>query len=147
MLEKIKPHWRQIACAVVVLLALYWYHDYQEQRLVKAMRLTNEQAATVQTLEKELKINRQNAEQLAAAVKRAQTNQLQPVTYVTVQAPAIEQAAAEVTERINSKDTTLPLAALEDSDRTIVAEQPENEEYRVGVYKINFISGARSRQV
>ena len=40
-------------------------------------------------------------------------------------------------EKIEQKDPTLPPEALEKTDKTIIAEQPENKDYQVGVYKIN----------
>ena len=49
----------------------------------------------------------------------------------------MERAATQVQERINRNDKTLPPAALEKTDRTVVAPQPDNKDYQVGVYKIN----------
>ncbi|WP_094607849.1 hypothetical protein [Sporomusa silvacetica] len=53
---------------------------------------------------------------LAAAVKQAHVVQIQPVVHF--QAPTVEVAAQDIAKRISAKNTTLPPAALADSDRT-----------------------------
>ena len=136
----IKKYLPYVLILLCVLLVLNYFHNRQEhteQKLQQAIELTEKQATNINVLQNELKINKQNAELLADAIRKAQTNQLQPITHITVQAPNIEQATNDVKERINKKDSTLPPAALEDTDRTVVAEQPANNDYQVGVYKIN----------
>ena len=136
----IKKYLPYAAILLCVLLVLNYFHNRQEraeQKLQQAIELTEKQATNINVLQNELKINKQNAELLADAIQKAQTNQVQPTTYITVQAPNIEQAVTDTKERINKKDITLPRAALENTDRTIVAEQPANHDYQVGVYKIN----------
>jgi hypothetical protein len=81
------------------------------------------------------------SEQNAKAVKdyydKALAGKVAPVNTFVVAAPTIDQAAGQVTDRINQKDPTLPPAALAPSDRTAVVSQPTNQQYQVGVYKIN----------
>lgn len=122
--------------AVVVALA-YRYHAHTQEALRQAQIMTEEQARDADTLRERLRISEGQAEQLARVVERAQEGKVQPVTHVTVTAPTVERAAAQVQERINHNDKTLPPAALEKTDRTVVSPQPENKDYQVGVYKIN----------
>lgn len=56
------------------------------------------------------------------------------ITY-TVQAPSLQTAAEDVAERIQEKDTTLPAAALEKTDRTAVVAN--TQAYKVDVMKID----------
>ena len=135
---------KQIIIAVLCILVLavvgvltYRYHAHTQEALRQAQVMTEEQARDADTLRERLRISEGQAQQLARAVERAQTDNMQPVTHVTVTAPTVERAAAQVQERINHNDKTLPPAALEKTDRTVVAPQPENKDYQVGVYKIN----------
>ena len=99
--------------------------------------MTEEQARDAEALRERLRISEGQAEQLARVIERAQQGKTQPVTHVTVTAPAVERVAADIRERINRNDKTLPAEALAKSDRTVVAPQLENKDYQVGVYKIN----------
>nr|DAR67643.1 MAG TPA: immunity protein [Caudoviricetes sp.]DAT08292.1 MAG TPA: immunity protein [Caudoviricetes sp.] len=122
--------------ATVGILA-YLYHAHTQETLRQSQEMTEEQARDADTLRERLRISEGQAQQLARAVERAQEGKVQPVTHVTVTAPTVERAAAQVQERINHNDKTLLPAALEKTDRTVVAPQPENKDYQVGVYKIN----------
>ena len=130
-----------VALVIIVLVVIgilaYRYHAHTQEALRQAQVMTEEQARDAETLRERLRISEGQAEQLARAVERAQQGKTQPITHVTVTAPTVERAAAQVQERINKHDTTLPAEALVKSDRTVVAPQPENNEYKVGVYKIN----------
>lgn len=52
-----------------------------------------------------------------------------------MQAPSLPQAATQVQERIIKNDATLPPAALEKTDRTVVT--PNTKDFKVDVYKYN----------
>ena len=128
------------ACILVLVIAgvlAYRYHTHMQEALRDAQVMTEEQARDAETLRERLRISEGQAQQLARAVERAQEGKVQPVTHVTVTSPTVERAAAQVQERINKRATTLPPAALEKTDRTVVTPQPENKDYQVGVYKIN----------
>ena len=125
-----------IVFAIVGILA-YRYHAHTREELRQAQVMTAEQAQDAETLREQLRISEGQAQQLARVVERAQEGKVQPVTHVTVTAPTVERAVAQVQERINHNDKTLPPAALEKTDRTVVAPQPDNKDYQVGVYKIN----------
>jgi hypothetical protein len=115
-------------------------HAETEAKLQQATALTQQQAENVNYLQNALGESKQNAEMLAIAVKQAQTGQIQPVVHFTVQAPTLPVAAEQVVDRINSNDKTLPPAALEKTDRTVVVSN-ENKtpqaNYDVGVFKVN----------
>lgn len=143
-MDFIKNNWKKLLVGILLisLIGAAVYSFYQKQQatesaLHEAKILTEQQVKDMNVLQNELQISKQSAELLSKAINKAQTNQVQPVTHITVQAPKIEEASADIVERINKKDDTLPPVALEKTDRTIVVPQPENKEYQVGVYKIN----------
>ena len=126
-----------IVVLAIIGILVYRYHAHTQETLRQAQAMTEEQVRDAETLRERLRISEGQAEQLARVVERAQEGKVQPVTHVTVTAPTVERAAADIRERINHNDKTLPPAALEKTDRTVVAPQPDNKEYKVGVYKIN----------
>lgn len=125
-----------VVLALIGILA-YRYHAHTQDALRQAQEMTAEQARDADALRERLRISEGQAQQLARAVERAQEGKVQPVTHVTVTAPTVERAVADIRERINRHDATLPAEALEKTDRTVVAPQPDNKDYQVGVYKIN----------
>lgn len=127
---------------ILIVIGVYLYNNIQEQKeleekLHNATQLTTEQAQDVEYLQNQLDMKKDDAKETVTIIKEAQSNQIPPSTTITIQAPTPQQAVEQTTERIQEKDPTLPPEAIEDTDKTIVTEQPENEEYQVGVYKIN----------
>lgn len=128
--------------AVLIALIVYIYFLFQERealqdRLDKAEQVTAEQAQDIDYMQEKLDTNKEQAKETVTIIKEAQQNQIPPTTHITVQAPSLPDAVQQTTERIQEQDPTLPPEALEETDKTIVAPQPENEEYQVGVYKID----------
>ena len=101
------------------------------------VNMTPKQAQDENYIQNKLDTTKDEAKVIVVEVGKAQTNQIPPSTTVTINSTSPQEATKEITERIEKKDPTLPKEAIEDTDKTIVAEQPENEEYKVGVYKIN----------
>ena len=101
------------------------------------VNMTPKQAQDENYVQNKLDTTKDEAKVIVVEVGKAQTNQIPPSTTVTINSTSPQEATKEITERIEKKDPTLPKEAIEDTDKTIVAEQPENEEYKVGVYKIN----------
>lgn len=135
-----------IAVFVLVLIAvsvfLWNKNNAKEEQLQKAVTMTAAQATNAEYLQNELKISKQNADMMAAAVKAAQAGNLAPAITFVQSAPTVEKAAETVTERINAGDKTLPSMALEKTDRTTVVPQEVTKkdgtkEWQVWLYKIN----------
>ena len=117
----------------------YNYYKHSEERLQKAVTLTQEQALEVATLKQKLSISQQNAEALQEQIKKVIAGKIQPVATFTQSANTVEEAAVDVQKRINNNDETLPAEALEKTDRTAVVPQKldTKTDWEVGVYKIN----------
>lgn len=143
MFEWIKIHIKDILIIIILLcVSVYLYYSINNQKrmeeeLKQAQELTSEQAQSIEYLKNELNMRKSDAKETVTIIKEAQNNQIPPTTSVTIQAPSPQDAVEKVTEDINNKEEYLPKEALEDTDKTIVSEQPENEDYQVGVYKIN----------
>ena len=122
-----------------LIYAGYNYYKHSEERLAKAITLTQEQALDIATLKQKLSISQQNAELLQGQIQRVVQGKVKPVATFTQQADTVEEAAVDVQKRINNNDETLPAAFLEKTDRTIVVPQKLDNKnyYEVGAYKIN----------
>ncbi|WP_373325609.1 hypothetical protein [Sporomusa paucivorans] len=129
-----------VSLVVVAGWLLYQSHAAREAQLQQATMLTEQQAQNINELQNELKLSKQNAEMLAAAVAEAKTGQRQPETRYIVQAPTVQKAADKVAEQIDEQDKSLPPLALEKTDRTLVVpnqqKTPESN-WDVGVFKVN----------
>ena len=148
MLDKIKEfineHFESLLtiliCLFIVLMTMYISTNnlsVAPKDNDDVVNMTPKQAQDENYVQNKLDTTKEEAKVIVVEVGKAQTNQIPPSTTVTINSTSPQEATKEITERIEKKDPTLPKEAIEDTDKTIVAEQPENEEYKVGVYKIN----------
>lgn len=107
--------------------------------------LTQEQTQDTAALRAQLDISRANARALQQRLTEAQAGQRAPTVTYHVSAPTVEQAAQVVERQIREDDPTLPRAAREKTDRTVVTpitkdkvgKQLPTEQQKVDIYKIN----------
>ena len=107
--------------------------------------MTQGETQNVKALRNQLNISRANANALQQRLTEAQAGQRAPTVTYHVTAPTVERAAQVVERQIREDDPTLPRAAREKSDRTVVTpitqdkdgKQLPTEKQKVDVYKIN----------
>ena len=136
-----------ILCLLIVGLAYtVGRHSASEQTTVeKPAVMTQEQTQDVKTLRAQLDISKSNAETLQRRLADVQAGQRAPTVTYHVTAPTVERAAQVVERQIREDNPTLPRAAREKSDRTVVTPITKDadgkdlppEEQKVDVYKIN----------
>ena len=136
-----------ILIVVVLVVGVAGYFAWQNHtnmadKLAQATVLTAKQATDINTLENKLQINKQNAELTVAAIAKAQNGQLQPVTNFIIQATSPDQAAQQVSDKINNNDSSLPPVALEKTDRTIVSSITTTTAQKASIDKQNTKDGA-----
>ena len=120
----------------------YAGHEAAEE---KPTVMTQEEAQDARKLRDRLDISTENANALEKRITEIQAGQRAPSTTYYVTAPTVERAATVVERQIRTDDPTLPRAAREKSDRTIVTPITKDkdgntlppEEQKVDVYKIN----------
>lgn len=100
----------------------------------QAKIVTQQQLQDINALQNVLSIREKEAVELRKALAEAQTKAPSQTFYVT--APTVEKAAVVVQEQIKHEYPSLPPAALEKTDRTVVT--PNVEKQKVDVYKIDF---------
>ena len=154
MLERMKRLVTEHKTALLVILCLLLVgiayalgrHSVSEQTATeKPAVITQEQVQDTAALRAQLDISKSNAETLQKRLAEVQSGRRAPTVTYHVTAPTVERAAQVVERQIREDDPTLPMAAREKSDRTVVTpitqdkdgKQLPTEEQKVDVYKIN----------
>lgn len=154
MLQKTKVFVRKHKIALLVILFLLIVgiayavdrNSASEQTTTeKPEVMTQEQTQDTAALRAQLDISKSNAEALQKRLADVQAGQRVPTTTYCVTAPTVERAAQVVERQIREDDPTLPQAAREKSDRTVVTpitqdkdgKQLPTEKQKVDIYKIN----------
>ena len=107
--------------------------------------MTQEETQDVRKLKDRLDISTANANALEKRITAIQPGQRAPSTTYYVTAPTVERAATVVERQIREDSPTLPMAAREKTDRTVVTpitkdkdgKDPPPDQQKVDVYKIN----------
>ena len=153
MLERVKDTitTHKTACAAILAVLLvgiayavgrYAGHEAVEE---KPVVMTQEETQDVRKLKDRLDISTANADALEKRITAIQAGQRAPSTTYYVTAPTVERAATVVERQIRTDDATLPMAAREKTDRTVVTPITKDkdgqdlppDQQKVDVYKIN----------
>ena len=154
MIERAKRAVTEHKTALLVILCLLLIgiayaigrHSVPEQTAAENPAvMTQEQTQDKAALRAQLDISKSNAETLQHRLAEAQAGQRAPTVTYHVTAPTVERAAQVVERQIKTDDPTLPRAAREKTDRTVVTPITQDkdgntlppEEQKVDVYKIN----------
>ena len=131
---------------ILLLLILGIAFSREEQTaLEKPAVMTQEQTQDVKALRTQLEISKSNAETLQRRLADVQAGHRTPAVTYHVAAPTVERAAQVVERQIREDSPTLPRAAREKTDRTVVTPIMQDKdgkdlppaEQKVDIYKIN----------
>ena len=153
MLERVKDTITKHKTALLVILCLLIVgiayaigrHSADQTAAEKPAVMTQEQTQDMAALRAQLDISRANAQALQKRLAETQAGQRAPIVTYHVTAPTVERAAQVVERQIREDSPTLPRAAREKSDRTVVTPITKDkdgkdlpaEEQKVDVYKID----------
>ena len=136
-----------ILCLLIICVAYaVGRHSASEQSTAeKPAVMTQEETQSTSALRAQLDISKSNAEALQRRLAGVQAGQRAPTVTYHVTAPTVERAAQVVERQIREDAPTLPRAAREQTDRTVVTpitmdkdgKDLPPEEQKVDVYKIN----------
>ena len=136
-----------LTAAVVIFVIAYAVGRYagHEAAEVKPVVMTQEETQDVRELKDRLDISTANANALEKRITEIQAGQRAPTTTYYVTAPTVERAAQVVERQIREDSPTLPMAAREKTDRTVVTpiikdkdgQDLPPDQQKVDVYKIN----------
>ena len=154
MLERIQHTLTEHKVLILVLLCILLIgvaygvgrHSAEEQTAAERPAvMAQEETRDAERLRDQLDISRRNADALQRRLTDVQAGQRAPAATYYVQAPTVERAATIVERQIKEDVPTLPRAAREKADRTIVTPITQDkdgkalppEEQKVDVYKVN----------
>ena len=152
MLERtwtaVTAHKTALLAILLILLLLILCISFSREKQTateKPAVLKQEQTQDTAALRQQLDISKSNAEALQKRLAEAQAGQRAPTVTYHVAAPTVERAAQVVERQIREDDPTLPRAAREKTDRTVVTpitkdkdgKQLPTEQQKVDIYKIN----------
>ena len=153
MLERMKQTvtTHKTTCAVILAVLLVCiayavgrYAGYEAEHGKPAV-MTQEETQDARKLKDRLDISTANANALEKRITAIQAGQRAPTTTYYVTAPTVERAATVVERQIREDSPTLPMAAREKTDRTVVTPIVKDkdgkdlpaDQQKVDVYKIN----------
>ena len=154
MLERARQVVTEHKTALLVILCLLligiayaagWHSAPEQTAAEKPTVMPQEETQDVKVLRNQLDISRANADALQKRLVEVQAGQRTPTVTYHVTAPTVEQAAQVVERQIKEDAPTLPRAAREKTDRTVVTPITKDKdgkdlplaEQKVDVYKIN----------
>ena len=154
MLERARQVVTEHKTALLVILCLLligiayaagWHSAPEQTAAEKPTVMPQEETQDVKVLRNQLDISRANADALQKRLVEVQAGQRTPTVTYHVTAPTVEQAAQVVERQIKEDAPTLPRAAREKTDRTVVTPIIKDkdgkdlppEEQKVDVYKID----------
>ena len=152
MIERVKravtEHKTALLVILLILLLLILGIAFSKEEQTAAEKpavMTQEQTQDAERLRAQLDISRANANVLQKRLAEVQSAQRAPTTTYYVSAPTVERAAQVVEKEIREDAPTLPRAAREKSDRTVVTPITQDKdgkdlppaEQKVDIYKIN----------
>lgn len=120
-----------LASLTVAGLSAYLANQYIARHEPKV--LTEQQVKQTETVAKGIHVTQPAAQTIVREIEKS-SGSTPSVTYY-VQAPTVQKSAEDTAKQLKSKDKSLPVKALEKSDRTIVT--PDEQLNKVDVYKIN----------
>lgn len=125
-----------LAFILIVLMYLYLQNKKAVSEPVNAVKIESTNIKDNDTLQKDLDVNKQEANDIIDKIDEIEQGKIKPVATTTIKSENLESATNEVVDKINNQDTSLPKEALEKTDKTIVTDNP-NQDYNIGVYKID----------
>lgn len=125
-----------LAFILIVLMYLYLQNKKAVSEPVNAVKIESVNIKDNDTLQKDLDVNKQDANDIIYKIDEIEQGKIEPVATTTIKSENLESATNEVVDKINNQDASLPKEALEKTDKTIVTDNP-NQDYDIGVYKID----------
>jgi hypothetical protein len=135
----INTHKKQISCvtiiAILLCVGIYFYLQHVKTAQEAAQVIKYADTTDQDKIKKNLAVDSTTAGQIVKEIQYIHDGTTPPTVTYYVQSPTVEKAAEQTADAINKKDTTLPAAATEKTDRTVVTANTDQQ--KVDVYKIN----------
>lgn len=135
----INTHKKQIACVMIIAIlacvGIYFYLQHIKTAQEAAQVIKYADTTDQDKIKKDLAVDGTTAAQIVKEIQYIHDGSTPPTVTYYVQSPTVEKAAEQTADAINKNDTSLPAAATEKTDRTVVTADAKDN--KVDVYKIN----------
>lgn len=135
----INTHKKQIAYVTIIAIlacaGIYFYLQRVKTAQEAAQVIKYKDTTDQDKIKKDLAVDSTTAGRIVKEIQYIHDGTTPPTVTYYVQSPTVEKAAEQTADAINKNDTTLPAAATEKTDRTVVTANTDQQ--RVDVYKIN----------
>ncbi len=121
------------ACALFIIGGLIYGCGREKKEKPKVMEY--QQTTDPDTIQKKLDVSQGTAREITREIYHVQQSDAPPAITYYVQAPDVEAGARQVAQDIQEGKPSVPAAASEKTDRTVVTADTNRQ--KVDVYKIN----------
>lgn len=121
------------ACALCIIGGLIYGCGREKKEEPKVMEY--QQTTDPDTIQKKLDVSQGTAREITREIYHVQQSDAPPAITYYVQAPDVQEGAEKVAKDIQEGKPTVPAAATEKTDRTVVTADTTRQ--KVDVYKIN----------
>ena len=123
------------AITIICLLGGLLYADRRERKAVKATVMPYQDTTNPTKAAEQLKLSDDSAKAVTHEIYKIQQTQPTPSVTYYVQAPDLTSGAEKVAQDIKTDQPSVPAAAREKTDRTVVTADKDRQ--KVDVYKVN----------
>lgn len=124
-----------LACGALLCLGIYVLIQNMHERPQIPRIMRYDDTTDADKVQKVLQVTPKESKEIVREIQYIHDGNKAPNATYYVQAPNIEKAAEQTSTAIERKDPSLPKAATDKSDRTIVTANTDKQ--KVDVYKIN----------
>lgn len=135
----LKEHWKFIVSIIVciaflaVATSIYIHNERKDDK--KPITIEYKDLGDSKKVQGKIGVDAGTAQEIVKEIQYIHDGKQDPTATYYVQAPTLEKAADNTSAAINKNDASLPAAATEKTDRTIVTANIDKQ--KVDVYKIN----------
>lgn len=123
-----------VSCILVIFVIFTAVKSCSRQKS-EPIVMPQEQTTDTQAVKKQLGVSQNTAEKITKEIHYIQTGETQPSVTYYVQAPDLTAGAETVARDIQADKPSVPAAAREKTDRTVVTADKDHQ--KVDVYKVN----------
>lgn len=123
-----------VSCILVIFVIFTAVKSCSRQKS-EPIVMPQEQTTDTQAVKKQLGVSQNTAEKITRDIRYIQTGETQPQVTYYVTAPDLTAGAETVARDIQADKPSVPAAAREKTDRTVVTANQERQ--KVDVYKVN----------
>ena len=122
-------------CISFFVIFMIFYMSKEEKGDTKPVIIKYDESTDSDKLSRKINVSPAASKEITREIERIHDGSVAPNATYYIQAPTIDAAAEKTADAIKKNDKSLPAAATEKTDRTVVTPDPVHQ--KVDVYKID----------